>query len=303
MTTTLFKEHNTAKANFPVRHPQFKFKLKENDRYWYGGEPAMTHFMNSLQAFFPDLEMLMINAVRSTRSQIKDPNLLKDISAFIGQEAQHAAKHREFNAFYQELYNNNSIVKLESFYKRIHEWTEKNLTDRQRLALTLAFEHFTGLIAPIVMRREDMIKQMESRSPEAVWVAMWHAVEECEHKAVAFDAYMATGGGYSARAASVITMSILGLSMVLGGTIYLMFNDKQLFNWKSWKQFLGWGFGNSKGFAYQVFFNREYFDWFRPGFHPHDHDTSEIERYWKQRLGILQNGNEFSNSHKVSPAH
>lgn len=62
MTSISFKEHNHAKANFPVRHPQIKLKLTANDRFWYSGEPAMTHFMNSLQVFFPDLEMLMIIA-------------------------------------------------------------------------------------------------------------------------------------------------------------------------------------------------------------------------------------------------
>lgn len=288
----LFKEHNKANANFPVRRPDFKFSLKANDKFWYDGDPAITHLFNSLQAFFPDLEMLMINAVRASSSQITDPQLLKDISAFIGQEAQHAAKHREYNAHHAEQTKNDALVKLERFYADVHVWAENHLNDRQRLALTLAFEHFTALVAPVLMQREDIISDMQTKSPDFVWVAMWHAIEECEHKAVAFDAYMATGGGYTARAAAVLAMTALGLSMVFGGQFYLMKVDGQLSNWRSWARFAKFSFGR-KGIVFQIF--KRYPDWFKPGFHPNDHDTSALEAMWKERLGIKTSSAALAN--------
>ena len=68
------------------------------------------------------------------------------------------------------------------------------------------------------------------------------------------------------------------------GAYHLLRKDGQLFNWRSW------GFGLKKLFGPRNgFFTRllgPYLDYYRPGFHPRDHDTDTLENRWRERLGF-----------------
>ena len=82
-------------ASFPVRRQDFGFE--EVPRHWVDSDPFMTHLFNALSALFPDGERFFVDSVRAVRDQINDPQLQKDIGAFIGQEAMHAKEHGHFN--------------------------------------------------------------------------------------------------------------------------------------------------------------------------------------------------------------
>lgn len=64
----------------------------------------------------------------------------------------------------------------------------------------------------------------------------------------------------------------------------LLRKDGQLFNWRSWKHGLGTLFGLRKGFFTRLLL--PYLDYYRPGFHPSDHDTAKLEKYWKDKLAF-----------------
>jgi len=73
---------------FPVRRQDFEFE--QVPRYWVNGDAFMTHVFNGMSALFPDGERFFVASVRAVREAVNDPQLQKDISAFIGQEAMHA---------------------------------------------------------------------------------------------------------------------------------------------------------------------------------------------------------------------
>ncbi|MEM8120237.1 metal-dependent hydrolase, partial [Morganella morganii] len=73
------------RANFPVRRMDFSFS--ETPKYWWDGQPFMYQFMNNLSSLFPYGEKFFVDSVRAVRDRLEDPQLKKDVSAFIGQEA------------------------------------------------------------------------------------------------------------------------------------------------------------------------------------------------------------------------
>ncbi len=73
----------------PIRR-NFKFHLPaDKATTWNPAGLHITQFYNSLSIFFPAGERFFIQSVRNYRSQITDPHLKEQISAFIGQEGFH----------------------------------------------------------------------------------------------------------------------------------------------------------------------------------------------------------------------
>ncbi|MCY1541658.1 putative metal-dependent hydrolase [compost metagenome] len=66
--------------------------------------------------------------------------------------------------------------------------------------------------------------------------------------------------------------------------VHLMRKDGQLFNWRSWARGLKTLFGPRNGYFPKMI--KPYLDYYRPGFHPLDHETKALEKRWKARLGF-----------------
>ena len=64
----------------------------------------------------------------------------------------------------------------------------KTLSRERQLALTVAMEHFTASLAEFLLKNPEA---MDTVDPTVRKMMLWHAVEEIEHKAVAFDVYRA----------------------------------------------------------------------------------------------------------------
>lgn len=265
-------------ASFPVRRMDFSFA--QTGKYWFADDPFMSHFMNNLSSLFPYGEKFFVDSVRAVRDRVSDPQLKKDISAFIGQEAMHSKEHAAYNDY--AVAHGIDLERLELRIKLLLEWVTRITTKKQRLAATCALEHFTATMAEQLLQREDLTTQMNDSKLYQLW--MWHAIEENEHKAVAYDVYQAVGGGYFTR---VVMMAITTLTFfgVIGWfQLHLLRKDGQLSNWHSWKKGLGMLLGLRSGFLTQLV--RPYLDYYRPGFHPKDHDTHGLECRWRQRLGF-----------------
>ncbi len=57
-----------------------------------------------------------------------------------------------------------------------------------QLAITVALEHFTAIMAHSLLTEKD---PLPGAPAEVLRLWQWHAIEEVEHKAVAFDTYLA----------------------------------------------------------------------------------------------------------------
>lgn len=270
-------------ASFPVRRQDFGFD--EVPRHWVDTDPFMTHLFNSLSALFPDGERFFVASVRAVRDQVKDPQLQKDIGAFIGQEAMHAKEHGHFNE--GAIHQGFDIKKLEGWTRGF--LSAKNLplldSERTHLAATVALEHFTGILSAQLLKREELVQSIDS-SMRSLWA--WHCIEENEHKAVAFDTYREIYGDsavdYAIRAGVMVLVTVLVMTAIHGFIVELMREDKQLSNIRSWAKGLRRVWGRNGLFTAII---PEYLDYFKPGFHPWDHDTSFLLRKWRKEIGIV----------------
>lgn len=269
-------------ASFPVRRQDFEFD--DVPRHWVDSDPFMTHVFNALSALFPDGERFFVDSVRAVRDKVNDPQLQKDIGAFIGQEAMHAKEHGHFNE---------GALKQGFDIKKLEGWTRgflsiKNLpllnSQRGHLAATVALEHFTGILSAQLLKQEDLVTAMDP-SMRTLWA--WHCIEENEHKAVAFDAYNEIYDrgvmDYAIRMGTMLLATILIQVAIHAFIVELMREDKELLNLKSWARGMNriWG---RKGLFSAII--PEYLDYFKPGFHPWNHDTSFLLKKWRKQLNF-----------------
>jgi len=159
-------------------------------RHWNGGDAYRTQLFNALSMSFPLGEQLFIDAVRAVPPEcLTDPVLRAEVSDFIGQEATHRHVHVQYN---KELERQGLPYTREAAtIKRMRHIDRMGVLDR--LAITCAIEHYTAMLADGVLRYPEWLDGAEPRM-RTLW--SWHAVEETEHKGVAFDACRAAGGGY-----------------------------------------------------------------------------------------------------------
>jgi hypothetical protein len=271
-------QSSTPSASFPVRRMDFSFS--DSQKFWFAGDPFMSHFMNNLSSLFPYGEKFFVDSVRAVRNEVTEPQLKKDISAFIGQEAMHSKEHAAYNDYAAK--HGIDLERLELRIKVLLEWITKISTKKHRLAATCALEHFTATMAEQLLQREDLTTQMNDPKLYQLW--MWHAIEENEHKAVCYDVYQQVYGGYFTRTIMMAITTLIFVGVIGWFQVHLLRKDGQLFNWRSWGKGLKMLFGPRNGFLTKLLL--PYLDYYRPGFHPLDHDSKALEQRWRQRLGF-----------------
>ena len=271
--TTPFKR---AQSSFPVRRMSFRFR--DSARYWFDENPYYTHFMNAMSGIFPQGERYLMEALREVREQLDDPALLAEIRGFIGQEAMHSNEHLAFNRYANE--QGVDIATTERQMNRIYDLLKKYLPTMHNMAIGCAIEHTTATLGAELLRSDAWNQRM--KGPVAgLW--LWHALEENEHKAVFMDAYRAAGGGYALRAFYMATAGSMLALLIAGHTLRLLRNDGKLSAWQL-ARFL-WAFAGPKGIV-SARVIREFLDYYRPGFHPKDHDTQALEAQWRERMRL-----------------
>ena len=154
-------------------------------RYWFDDDPFMTHFFNAISSMFPEGERFFIRAVRNYKDEVTTPELAAEVSAFVRQEAQHFKEHDDHTALL-EAQGFGVLTKFNGLAARGLTWTSAKVP-RFALALTVAIEHITAVMADLLLRHDE--RWLEPMVPEMRRLWRWHAIEESEHKAVAYDVY------------------------------------------------------------------------------------------------------------------
>jgi uncharacterized protein len=241
------------------------------------GDLIGSHLAATLSAVFPDGEDFFVRSVRHFRDQITDPALKRQVAGFIGQEAVHGREHREFNDRLAVL--GYPTKPIERIVKRSLEIRERLLSAKSNLALTAALEHFTATLAELVLTNEEVRSQFGDQA--VLDLFLWHALEESEHKAVAFDVYKAVGGGERLR---VVTMKILRIVFTGGMLVAIVISllgDRATYQpgrlRRSWRTFRASPIMNKALW-------RQLGDYNRPDFHPDDSDTTELVERWRSAL-------------------
>ena len=163
------------------RHPTFDLEeALAGD--WNGGSAFRTAFFNAMSLSFPSGERFFINAVREHEEEVRDPALRE-------------AVHRRVHAAYNETFcrrRGYDLDELEEPFLEAVRWSEENLSPLARLAATVALEHLTAILAAALL--DVRSGSLAGADPRVAELWRWHAVEETEHKSVAFDVYAVSGG-------------------------------------------------------------------------------------------------------------
>ena len=211
-----------------VRQPDFDL-ADDVPKYWWDNDPLKTLLLGALSASFPAGERFFIDSVRHFQDRIDDPELKKAVRAFIGQEAHHSKEHKLLNGYLEE--RGVGLGRLDREIQAFMDWMRKKLSPERQLAHTVAVEHFTALMAEEFLLKYDALDEMDPRMAP-IWA--WHAIEESEHKAVAFDVYKHIGGSEFTR---VTEMALVSVLFPLFSTLHLtqlMKEQGELTNVKSW---------------------------------------------------------------------
>ncbi len=270
MTTTI--QTNRSKSSITVRKPSFDFEA--SPKYYFNGNPLISYLLTALSLTFPIGERFFVHSVRSVRDKVSDETLQKDVSAFIGQEAMHSHAHEGFNKFVEELGLDVQWI-LDEEYKAT-EFVKSKFSAKQQLAITCALEHFTAIIAQYLLEHPDFHQQLH---PQVAKLWMWHALEETEHKAVAFDVYQTVFADQKIRKRVMRIVTCTFTSRISYLTFKLLMSDPV--GRKQWRNHLA-AFKQLKEMINALI--PVYLDYYDTQFHPNQHDSSKIALQWREKL-------------------
>lgn len=256
--------------NLTVRHPRIDPATIDLPEMWIADDAFRTQAFNALSQSFPIGEQYFIDAVRTALPLVDDEALRDDIRRFIGQEATHSGLHRILNARLaaQGLCNRIEPAVTRRIYRTQH------LGVRGKLAITMAYEHFTATLGDALLRTPDWLGGA-SEPMRVLW--QWHAVEECEHRAVAADVYRALGGGEAGRIGWFLYVSLLFALDTSIQTIDNLRRSGHLWRWSTGLHGVRFLLGRT-GLVRAVM--PAWFAYLRPGFSPRDRGDDGRARRW-----------------------
>jgi len=273
-----------APVDVKFRRMSFAFEAQALPKYWYLNSPSLTHFFNALSAVFPDGEKYFIDSVRLFEGVVTQPRLASQVREFTRQEGHHTHHHRHFNRLIQCM--GVSMDKCAVIAKGILEGSKRRDRPLNQLAKTAAFEHFTALMGDWLLRQRQPCADMH---PAAAALWAWHAVEETEHKAVAFDVYVAAGGGYWTRVLAMLRVTSIFIPRIHQMQLILLAEDPTPLSWRDLGACIKYLYGRG-GFLRSMI--PGYLQYYRRDFHPWQDDNSHLISGW--RAPIV--------SHSVPPA-
>jgi hypothetical protein len=174
-------------------------------RAWLGGDPVATAISNGVSMLFPWGERFFVRSVKHFAATVDDPVLRAQIKAFFGQEGRHAKAHDDFNAVLRA--QGYQVDQFLDTYARLSAWVERVAPPKLRLATTAACEHFTAIMAAGAFTGG----MIDDADPRVQKLMAWHAAEEIEHKAVAYDVLQTIDPSYALRVAGLaLATALLG---------------------------------------------------------------------------------------------
>ncbi|MBN8611804.1 MAG: metal-dependent hydrolase [Deltaproteobacteria bacterium] len=271
------------RGRITVRAPRFDHA--DAPEAWLDDDPGASRVVDALSLIFPEGERFFIRSVKHYASVFEnDPELAARVRGFIGQEGRHGHEHDRWNkllaargypveaflARYREL-----------AYERIESATPAHL----RLATTVALEHMTSTLAVVALTTPVL----DGAHPSARTLLSWHAVEEIEHRAVAFDVLSKVDPRLRTRALGfAIGTAMLG---VFWSQAFAMLtahaNDGRTQPRRRFARHVR---------ATLPFLGQSVLEYFRRDFHPEDHDLSELVAEGLRRAGIAPRPSELEGS-------
>ncbi len=267
--------------SIPKRDLRFDFS-RVNLAHWHPKGAQTSHYFNVQSLLFPQGERFFIRSVRHFRDRVQDPVLQGQVAGFIAQEAMHGREHEAYNAALESM--GYPVKRMERCVNAMLWLAEKTMPPKGRLAMTAALEHLTAIGAEDLLG-DDRI--LERADPEMARLWRWHALEETEHKAVAFDVYREVAGSgalaWLRRCWAMLTASIGMTLMTWLFMLSVTIRDGSIFKLSGWGA-LFWSLWVTPGGMRRQF--PRYWQFFKPGFHPWQiNNYHQVERWQSHYAG------------------
>ena len=250
-------------------------------RIWHASGPFATHVFDALSSTFPFGEAFFVRSVLhycdGERDAIRDPGLRQRIRGFAGQEGQHSRVHDEHMTLLL-AHGYRFLARRNRFLDRMLRFHNRR-TPRFSLALTAALEHLTAILARRLLA--DSARLTADMHPAMAPVWRWHALEEAEHKSVAYDVLCAVAPGRGLRAIAMGVNTFFLCLETFGRTVYMLGCDGLLFDRGVWREGIRFLLGDSgvlRGLG------PEYRAWYRRDFHPDQVDDTALIAYFAPRV-------------------
>jgi hypothetical protein len=247
-------------------------------RRWFADLAVPSHIVNGVNLLFPAGERFFVRSVRHYLDQIEDPHLRDQVKGFFGQEGRHAQAHeRFFEVMESQGY---SIQDFLAQYERVaYGMIEPMSSPELRLAVTVALEHYTAIMAENVFR-EGLL---EMAHPTMKRLLLWHAAEEIEHRSVAFDVLKAVAPSYPLRMAGLAMATMMLGGFWIAATGMLMKQDWDKGERGSLRAFRK---VDKRGTIAERVFARGIKEYIRRDFHPSQNDVDGLASGYLEEIGI-----------------
>lgn len=274
------KSRPSAQRQIPVRRLDVELREADLDRWIVPNDPIFSHLLAVLSAVFPPGEDFFVASVRMNKDAIDpdDERLKAQVKAFIGQEAMHSREHLRINGVLDGLGHRTARAEknLRVLCNNLLKLRPKTLP----LAMTAAAEHLTGLFAETALGSE-MTRQTLFSQPDIESLITWHALEELEHKNVAFDVLAETNSGYVIRMGGFVFTLVFLAGFVVIELGRNLWEDRGEIGREELKTF-------RHNFPRQTLLSgwavRQLLKYMRPGFHPDDIETDHLIEEWRETL-------------------
>jgi uncharacterized protein len=260
-----------APADLAILVRDRRFARAGKPRWWLNGDPIATAWHNSLSATFPRGEAFFVDSVKAFRDGAP-PRLAEEIRAFVTQEVNHSREHVAFNRAAAD-----AGYDLSAIDAHVADWiaTAKSRPPIVSLAATMALEHFTAMMAHEILAHPRHLAGCDAESA-AMW--RWHAIEEIEHKGVAYDTFLHATRGWSRwkrwklKAAVMLLVTRDFVRNRIANALWLLEQDglagprvkARLLAYLFWRP----------GMLRRIF--PAWLGYFLPGFHPWNHDDRAL---------------------------
>lgn len=259
--------------DFFSKRVQFSFAERFR-KFWNNGSPNLTYFFNSFSILFPTFERLFILSVLKFRKPLKQTPLEATLKTFLAQEAQHENQISRFNVCLEQ----NHEYPIQAFEHKnlaLGKAINKRCSSYVQLAMTMGAEHLIAVLSDMHLRDETWLKGAEP-SIAALW--RWHAIEEIEHKSVAFDIYQEVYGGYWTRIFAYLFVNSVIAWMWLKQWCLMAVKDNQWWRPSFWFDTFKFMFLKP---GVLIKLPWPMLKYFHPKFHPWHTDNSELIQQWQ----------------------
>ncbi len=253
-------------------------------RDWLPSSPTIAALLNTYTVLVPANEAFYMRTINACLPRIADPALRATAIAFIHQEAEHGVAHKRYWR---------NLDRQGYRFRTFERWVDKltfRLIERiaplpLRVSMVSCVEYVNAYLA------HEFLSQgiLEDAHPEVRALMEWHFAEEIEHKRVSFDVMQAVTPSYAVRFAGLAMTLPLFYGLMTFGMMRFLVQDKRLFQWSIWRQFLDHlGAGNHM----LVRTLKHVMAYARPSFHPSQLDDAAlaeavIDRYSSRMQGWL----------------